>query len=78
MKESFNQEDMEVFINTIVECRDDLEPIVIGEIVREYFVGDQSKPHCGPGYRKTMLKDAKAIAKSVMGKINRAIAKLEE
>ncbi len=78
MKESFDQEDMEVFINTIVECRNDLEPIVIGEIIRENYVGDRSRPRCGPGYRKTILKDAKAIVKSVMGKINRAITKLEQ
>lgn len=67
-----------VFINNIVECRDQLQIIVDGEIEREHCVGGRKCYGAFAGVRKVMLKDARSIAKSAVAKINRAIREFEE
>lgn len=62
------------FINEMVRCRDMLKPIVSGEIERGNRV---SRYDIDLGTRKTNLKDARSIAKTVIFKIDRAIAEFD-
>lgn len=51
----------------ILEVRDDLDPIIKGEIQKGRNASQYS---IGPEYRKTMLKDARIIVEVVQKKLN--------
>ena len=66
------------FINEVVTCRDLLLPIINGEIERGHCVGDREAFGGKPGKRKTTLKDAQAIAKTIEFRLNRAVNKFDQ
>jgi hypothetical protein len=67
------------FTNAVLEARDRLEPLISGEIGRGHCSPGSRECYGGkPGKRKTTLKDARAIARTVTAIINRAVNKFEE
>ena len=66
------------FINEVVTCRDLLLPIINGEIERGHCVAGEREALGGkPGKRKTTLADARAIAKTIEFRLNRAVNKFD-
>jgi hypothetical protein len=67
------------FLNEVASCRDLLIPILTGEITRCHCVAGEREATGGrPGKRKTTLKDARAIAKSIEFRLNRAMNKFDD
>lgn len=65
-------------INEMSAIRDRLDPIVKGEIDRGHCIGGREVYGAMPGTRKTFLKDAVSIAKTVQIRIDRAIGEFEK
>lgn len=61
------------FTGAALTVRGMLQPIVDGQIERGHCVGGREAYGSRPGYRKVMLKDAVAIAKTCVAKINNAV-----
>ena len=67
------------FMQQMLEIRDRLDPILKGEIERGHCLAGQAEAYGGVrGYRKTTLKDARAIAKHCKAFIDRAYDELDE
>jgi hypothetical protein len=63
------------FTGASLSVRDMLQVIVDGQIERGHCVGGREAYGVRPGFRKVMLKDAVAIAKTCVAKINNAVNK---
>lgn len=63
------------FSGAALSVRDMLQAVVEGKIERGHCVGGREAYGARPGYRKLMLKDAVAIAKTCIAKINNAVNK---
>lgn len=77
MPEHIDTVELYQFVNEVIEARDLLDPIINGEITRDHCVGDRECYGAHPGKRKTMLKDARQIAKTIKAKLNRAMRELD-
>ncbi len=66
------------FETYVLQARDMLRPIIDGEIERGHCVGARECYGGTPGKRKTMLKDAVKIAKTVAFILNRAVNEFRE
>lgn len=70
---------MHAFETRMLEARDRLEPIVSGEIERAHCSPGTRECYGGrPGMRKTMLKDAVSIARTVTAIIDNAVNRFHE
>ncbi len=78
MPEHVDTVDLYCFVNEVIEARDLLDAIIDGEITRGHCVGGRECYGKRPGERKTTLKDARQIAKTVRVKLNRAMHELDE
>lgn len=79
MADKFEQAKIEHdLIHCLLQCRDMLNPIVKGAIERSNCVAGTRECYGGKrGDRKTMLKDAVKIAKTIQAIIKRTIAEYD-
>lgn len=71
-------DDLHSIANYLCQVRDELEPILSGQIRRGHACKAKGDLTLEPGLRKTRLADARKISESMRPKLNRVINSLIE